>query len=250
MWNIIIKNNKVNFILCIIFFIIGYINLLINTKLCRIFRIDNIFIGFIPFLVAIFLLTVSYNGIIKLRIMKIINIVFFILSIILLTINFAKLIVNETFEINNDVKNYERTIKLYDNKEIEHFPYKIAEDAENVEFEEWAPFMQGGSGLYLSYDINRENQGKIDKELRNKSKYVLESLEEIKVAGENIYFLDKIKKSIGYKSYPDIEGSDDFIIYILEATKTSEDRYWNHGIEKGVIVNRDKNRVIYFIEQW
>ena len=28
----------------------------------------------------------------------------------------------------------------------------------------------GGSGLYLSYDIDSENEGKIDEELRGKSK--------------------------------------------------------------------------------
>ncbi|MBB6624594.1 hypothetical protein [Clostridium gasigenes] len=250
MWKMIIKNNKVNLSMCIIFFILGYLNLIINNKMCRFFQLNNIVIAFIPFLVASILLMIFYKKEIRTITMIIINTIVISLSIILLIINFGKLIVSETFDRNTDVKNYPRIRKLYSDNEMQYFPSEIPKDAENIEFEEWAAFMQGGSGLYLSYDIDSENEEKIDEELRGKSKYVLESIEEIKIAGENICVLadSEISEAIDYKSYP--ESSDKFIIYISEARKASGDGYWNHGVQYGVIINKDKHRIIYFHEYW
>ncbi|MGL5352867.1 MAG: hypothetical protein ACRDA5_06015 [Clostridium sp.] len=159
------------------------------------------------------------------------------------------LLERETFGKNNNINNYERTIKRYSSSsETDFFPRKIPSDAKNVEFEEWPQFMQGGSVIYLSYDIDTIKIEEIDNELRSKSLYVLESIKDIKLAGENIDMLSKMEELIGNDGYS--EKSDEFIIYLLGAVKFSGEGYWNHGTEYGVIINKDKNRVTYFNEYW
>ena len=133
MWKIIIKNNKLNFTMCIIFFILGCLNLIINNKMCRFFQLNNIVIAFIPFLVASILSMILYKKKIRGSTMIVINAIVISLSIILLIINFGKLIISETFDRNTDVKNYPRIIKLYPDNEIKYFPAKIPKDAENIE---------------------------------------------------------------------------------------------------------------------
>ncbi|MBU3108829.1 hypothetical protein [Clostridium gasigenes] len=249
MWKMIIKNNKRNLSMCIIFFILGCLNSTIHNKY-RFFQLTNVVIGFIPFLVASILLIIFYKNEIRARTKTIINTIVISLSIILLIINFGMLVISESFEVNTNVKNYTRIRKLYTNNEMQYFPDKIPKDVENIEFAEWVPFMDGGGGMYLSYDIDKENEQKTDEELRSKSKYVLESMEDIKIADKNICLLNKskIEEAIGYEGYP--ESSDEFIIYISEASKSNGDGDWSHGIQQGVIINKDKHRIIYFHEYW
>ena len=222
MWKIIIKNNKRNLIMCIRFLIIGCLNSTIHNKY-RFFQFTNVVIGFIPFLVASILLIIFYKNEIRARTKTI---------------------------INTNMKNYTRIRKLYTDNEMQYFPVEISKYAENIEFAEWVPFMDSGGGMYLSYDIDKENEQKTDEELRSKSKYVLESMEDIKIADKNICLLNKskIEEAIGYKSYP--ESSDEFIIYISEDSKSNGDGDWSHGIQQGVIINKDKHRIIYFHEYW
>lgn len=249
MLNRIRKDYKFSFYMSIIFLLIGYGNFVVNNGMCRFLSITNIFIGFIPFIISVASLTIFYIRNVSHKKIIIINTVVVILSIVLLILNFLTLLERETFGKNNNINNYERTIKRYSSSSgIEFFPRKIPSDAKNVEFEEWPQFMQGGSVIYLSYDIDNIKTEELDDELRGNSLYVLESIADIKLAGENIDMLRKMEEEIGYDGYS--EKSDKFIIYILGAKKFSGEGYWNHGTEYGVIVNKDKNRVTYFNEYW
>lgn len=243
------KEYKFNFYMSIIFLLIGYANFIVNNSMCRFFNITNIIIGFIPFIISVISLIIFYRRGVSSKKIIIINIIVIIFSILLLIVNFIIMLDRETFGKNNNINNYERTIKRYSaSSETDFFPRKIPSDAKNVEFEEWPQFMQGGSVIYLSYDIDTIKMEEIDTELRNSSEYVLESLSDIKKAGDNIDMLGKMEDEIGYDGYS--EKSDKFIIYILGAKKFSGEGYWNHGTEYGVIINKDKNRITYFNEYW
>lgn len=238
-----------NCVLCIMFFIFGILNLLINYFFCRLFNLGNMIIAFIPFIVSVLFLFLLCKKDIKNWIKECINGLIVTLGIILLIVNFGGLIINETFEQNTDVKSYSRVRRICGNsKQMEHFPKRIPKTAEEVEFLEWAPFMQGGSGIYLSYNIDEETTQKIDDEYKDKSMYVLNNMQEVIITGQNIDMLSRIKDEISYNEILNI--SDEFTLYILGAEKFSGEGYWNHGVEYGIIINKTKERVTYFHEKW
>lgn len=249
MWKEIKKNYKFNLSLCIIFFILGLINLIINNTMCRFFHFLNIVIGFIPFFIFSFLLLAFSKKETKTIIKNSLNIAITLLGIFILMFNFVALIVSESFGSNTNVDNYKRTIRVYKNNEaIKHFPRKLPKDIENVEFKEWPSFLQGGGVIYLSYDITDEEVVRVNKEFKDKSKYILSSMNEIEKLGQSIYLTNYMSEAIGNMLNTNI--SNDFIIYMLGAEKTGGDNYWNHGKEYGIIINREVSRVTYFYEYW
>jgi hypothetical protein len=163
--------------------------------------------------------------------------------IVLLIINFVLLLKSELLDANTDVSNYPRIIRIYKNTDkLKHFPKKIPDDAGYVNFEEWPQFLQGGGGVYLSYNIDENKEKEIDKEFEKKSKYIINSLEATSNKNPNIYITPKMEQALGH--------SNNFTIYMLEAKNLSDNESWNHGNEYGIISNRSTYRIIYFAEYW
>ena len=47
----------------------------------------------------------------------------------------------------------------------------------------------------------------------------------------------------------EFEFPDDYTIFILDA-EPYKPNDWNHGYSRGVVISKDKNDIIYYVEDW
>ena len=132
------------------------------------------------------------------------------------------------------------------NEAIAFFPEEIPDDAQDIDLWHNYPFLQGGERLSLAFSADEAYiDAEIDR-LSQKAKWIGTHEE----AG-------RLNNGVSWQSFvelgePSYTLPDDYTIYLLYSRpyKDSGDHIWNHGETAVVVINDEKNRILYQMDDW
>lgn len=143
-----------------------------------------------------------------------------------------------------DIGKYERVLKLKNypkNFLIENFPNEIPNNGENISFGYNPAFLQGGEILGLRFQTDSNSIDNYTNEFSKKAKWIGKS-GDVEVQ-ENGIFLNSFE-FLGYEYLP-----KDFKIYVIYS-KAYKPGDWNHGEFSLVAINKQKDEIIFLMEDW
>lgn len=236
------KNNKFQFIMSIITFIIGVylssgaIGLPIKAKLVI------LLVSFMPFILFVMFVLLINKYKEKAKVCFFINVISMIATFLLIIYYFLAIFLIAIEEADNAVTNpkyYKHYVNTFSIKRV--FPKEIPKDVDNIKFYYAPGLLQAASNCSLYYIDENLSLEEFDKMYKEKAKWI---------GHKNEYTENECLLESAFLHTPaDEYNEDDFVIYLVEGDN-DDSGYCNHGIFLLAAYNEKTNEVIYRASSW
>lgn len=133
---------------------------------------------------------------------------------------------------------------------VDHFPKAIPTEATATKLSAFPGFLQGGAWLQIRLTLPAATVASIFEEATKQAKAFYDG-------GDSLQLVNQQKDGLPGASFhtADTKARDfpaDYRIFIYDAHpyRPGEDFQWNHGDSRGVVINRTRSEVIFFVEDW
>jgi hypothetical protein len=154
-------------------------------------------------------------------------------------------------ETETDVEEYAKKLEEWKPTGlVNHFPGTLPTSAMEIKFSSFPGFLQGGAWIQIRIVLPDEEIRRIYEDATTRAKQYHDGGSAYTLVNER----DNGLRSASFRTSENgvYEFPKDYRVFIFEAKpyKTGVELSWNHGESMGIVVNLQRNEVIYYAEDW